>query len=87
MTKRSVVKIKLNRKGIRALMRGPEAVADLRRRSDNIAEAAGEGFESEAKPLRTRAHATVWAGTPEAKEAEADTRALTKAIDAGRRSA
>lgn len=85
MSKYATVRIKINRKGIRRLMRGPEAIEDLKIRSGNIEIAAGEGFKSETKAMKNRAHATVWTGTPEAKEAEAKERKLTKAIDAGRR--
>lgn len=84
MAKRSKVKIKLNKAGVKKLLRSPEAVEDLRKRARRISNAAGEGMEFEAKALRNRAHATVWTATQEARKAEAEGRDLTRALDAGR---
>lgn len=39
------VRIKLNKKGIRALLSGPEVQKDLHRRTARIQKAAGAGFE------------------------------------------
>lgn len=79
------VKVEQNSKAIEAIMRSPEVVAALKRKADAIARAAGPGFRSEVKQgTKDRARATVWAGTYEARRAQAKDRALTKAIDAGR---
>lgn len=83
----NVVKVKLNRPGVRELLRSAEVEADLARRARNIADAAGgqgAGFESESDVSRTRARAWAWTETPEAMRAEAERRVLTSAIDAGR---
>ena len=77
-------RIKLNSKAIRDLLRSREMVADLDDRAKRIASAAGDGFDSEATQGRTRALASVWTATREAREAEGRSRALTRAIDAGR---
>lgn len=78
------LKIKLNRRGVRQLLRGAEIQADLRRRAEAIARAAGDGMEVESSVGRNRAHALVRTGTFEAMRAEAKDRKLTRAIDAGR---
>jgi hypothetical protein len=56
---------------------------DLDRRAARIAAAAGPGFEATSQPSR-RARASVITATAEARAAEATSRALTRAIDAGR---
>ncbi len=76
--------VKLNRKGIRDLLRSAEVRNDLERRAARIASAAGEGMESDSSTGKNRARATVWTDTYEARRAEADGFALSRAIDAGR---
>lgn len=86
----SVVRIKLNRTGVRNLLRSTEVQQDLTWRANEIANAANaaagldEGFEFEVTLHRNRAHAQVWTATPEAMAAEAAHRTLTQSIDAGR---
>lgn len=78
-------RIKLNHKGVRALLRSPQVLADLERRARAIAAAAGPGHRVESGVGRNRARAAVVTETPEARHAEATERNLTRAIDAGRR--
>lgn len=82
------VRIELDSAGIADLLVGPEVAADMKRRADNVADAAGDGFEVtefEGKYGGSpRAMASVKAKTREAKVAEATGKALTRAIDAGR---
>lgn len=78
------VRFDLNRKGVRELLRGPEVQAELRQRAQRIAAAAGPGHEVQMWVGRNRARATVRTATWQARHAEATTRALTRAIDAGR---
>jgi hypothetical protein len=80
----AVVKIELNPAGVRELLRSPEVLADLSARAHRIANAAGDGMEVDAELGRVRARATVFTATFEAMRAEATTRALTRAVDAGR---
>ncbi len=77
-------RVELNRQGVRDLLRSPEVEADLRRRAEAIARAAGPGFVADADTSATRARAWVWPDTREAREAESERAALTSAIDAGR---
>jgi hypothetical protein len=78
------IDIELNDAGMRELLKDEGVRADLARRARNIAQSAGEGMESSATSGRNRALAMAWTETPEAMRAEATTRALTRAVDAGR---
>ena len=79
------VKIELNREGVRKLLRDePGVIADLERRGHNIATVAGPGHEVEAYRGETRTRVTVRTESNAAKAAEATTRNLTRAIEAGR---
>lgn len=77
-------KVRLNRKGVRELLRSREVLSDLERRANAIAAAAGEGMEVDSEVGRNRARASVRTATREAVLAEAQQRALTRALDAGR---
>lgn len=78
------VRISLNRQAVRDLLNGPEIMADLERRAARIADAAGPGMSYDVQPGKVRAHGRVWTDTPEAMVAEAMSRALTTAVQAGR---
>ncbi|HEX5541113.1 MAG TPA: hypothetical protein VFX60_06055 [Micromonospora sp.] len=78
------VRIKLNRKGVVALLKSAEVKADLERRAKAIAAAAGSGMEASAMVGKGRARASVITATGDARRAEATGRKLTRAIDAGR---
>lgn len=78
------VTIKLNRKGMRSLLRSQAVLGDLERRAAAIAAAAGPGHVAEGDIGRNRARAAVITATVEARVAEAKRRNLTRAIDAGR---
>lgn len=77
-------KIKLNSRGMAELLKSAAVLADLRARANRVAAAAGPGMEVEARVGRTRARASVRTATPEARRAEATSRKLTRAFDAGR---
>lgn len=79
------VRVVLNRKNVRELLRSEGVRDDLVRRARNIAEAAGPGHVVDSQIGRNRARAAVITGTFEAMHAEARDRNLTRAIDAGRR--
>lgn len=79
------VRIKLNSAGVRQLLRSAELQADLKRRGEKVASAAGgEGYEAELKVGRTRASVTVVAVTGETMRKEARTRGLIRALGSGR---
>lgn len=79
-----VLHLKMDNKGARQILQSEAVRADLEARAQRIAAAAGPGFEADATVGRTRALARVQATTDAAREAEATSRALTRAIDAGR---
>lgn len=86
------LRIKLNTKGIQALLSSTEVRRDLDRRArairDEAAQTAGEdaydGFHVTHTQMRDRAAVRVVAGSIEARIAEAQDGVLTRAIDAGR---
>ncbi len=67
----ATVKIKLDHAGMRELMTADFVKAELQRRAEAIAEAAGEGFAVSSTSGHNRALAMVWAATPAAQRAEA----------------
>jgi predicted GIY-YIG superfamily endonuclease len=81
-------RLKLNSSEIRKMLRGEGQyagiAADLNRRAKNIAKAAGDGMEVDSDVGPNRARASVRTATPEAMRREAQQKALTRAIDAGR---
>jgi len=77
-------KVKLNGAGIARLLKSAAVQAELERRANAIAGAAGPGMKVESNPSSQRARVSVHTDTFEAKQAEATDRRLTRAIDAGR---
>lgn len=76
--------VRIRYKGIRELLTGPEVAADLRRRAEAIAAAAGPGHKIDVTQRGRRARAAVITDTLDAMKAEAKRRTLTRALDAGR---
>jgi len=78
------VRLKLNRSGVVKLLQSQAVLDDLTERGERIAAAAGEGVE--VRPAMNRDRVVVFVATAsyEARRAEADDGALTRAIDAGR---
>jgi hypothetical protein len=78
------VDIRLNHAAMRDILRSPRVLADLERRAERIASAAGPGHEVESEVGRNRARAAVITSSFEAMHREATSRSLTVAMDAGR---
>ena len=78
------MRIEHNSKGFAALMKSNSVMSDIEARGARIAAAAGEGFEVNSTRNRDRSVVFVRTETTEARRAEAEDRALTRAIDAGR---
>ncbi|WP_156759989.1 hypothetical protein [Microbacterium karelineae] len=78
------LRIKRNPKGFAELLLSQEVQDDFAARASRIQSAAGEGHEVEVTRNRDRVVAFVNTATYEAREAEAEDRNLTRAIDAGR---
>lgn len=79
-----IERIKINRKGIRSILKSDQVRNDLFGRAKRIERRAGPGFEAGSYTGRNRARADVYTANFEAMAAEADRKALTRAIDAGR---
>lgn len=78
-------RVVLNGAGFKALLQSAAVQADLKSRADRIAAAAGDGMVAERVYLgRNRSRVQVYTDTLEAKRAEANHQALTRAIGAGR---
>lgn len=80
----SSLRLKINNDGIRELLGSAVVQDDLKARGDRIAAAAGGGHAVTATTNRDRAVVFVTTTTHEARKAEAEDRALTRAIDSGR---
>lgn len=82
----AAVRVKLNSAGIRAMLQSDEVRADVLRRAEAIRDAAGgaDDFEAGAEAVGNRVMGWVVTATDEGKRAEAESRALTRALDAGR---
>lgn len=80
------VRVELNRKGVIELLQSDDVAKDLTERAERIAAAAGQPGDFAVTPTRNRDRAVVFVttATHAAREAEAETRALTRAVDAGR---
>lgn len=78
------LRFKLNRAGVRQLLRSPAMQAEVKRRAQRIATAAGPGHEVQVVQGRNRARATVRTVTDEAKIAQQAHQNLTNSIGAGR---
>ena len=78
------VDIELDSAGMAELLRSDDVRRDLDERARRIAAAAGPGMRSSSTRGHSRAIAMVWTDTPAAMRAEATSRKLTRAIDAGR---
>lgn len=80
------IRVKMNSKGARAILRSAEVQADLERRGRAIAAAAGgePDFVVESQVGANRVRTSVRTATQEGRAAEAERRALTRALDAGR---
>lgn len=80
----ATVRVVLNRRGIREILRSDRVRRDLVARAQRIADAAGPGHEVQEYTGRNRARATVRTASFEARASEAHDRTLTRAFDAGR---
>lgn len=80
-------RIQWNKAGFEALLRHPAVKADLFRRAEKIAEAAGGelgGYVARSGEGKTRSRAAVIAATYRARRDNAANQTLLKSIDAGR---
>lgn len=79
------IRIEIDDAAAESLLKSSEVRADLLRRANRIASAAGAGHYDVTPSLTpSRARVSVGTGDYAARKAEATQRALTRALDAGR---
>ena len=78
------VKIELNRKGMRELLRSKEMVEAVRTEAEKVAERAGAGYEADAQAGPNRAVARVTAVTAAAYYGNLKHNTLLKALGGGK---
>lgn len=76
--------INLNEREVGALLKSADVAAEVKRRADRIAAAAGPGMLASVIIGKNRAHGSVITATLQARRAQATRRALIRALDAGR---
>lgn len=79
------IRVELDKKGIRQLLKSQEMQALVNERAKRIAASAGPGHAVEPDNTGDRARASVVTRSYAAKKAEAKNRTLTRAIQAARR--
>lgn len=78
-------RIEINDAAAVELLKSPEILAELQRRAQDIATAAGRGqWDVTPGQTPTRARVSIGTGDHEARTAEATNRSLLSALDAGR---
>lgn len=77
------VRVEIDDKGIKALLKDPRVKRDMKRRAEAIAAAAGPGHGVEMDDSGDRSRASVVTRTREAKLREARDRALSRAVRTG----
>lgn len=79
----SKVKFELNRAGVRELMQSDEAVNVCKQYADAMQARAGEGYEVSTYIGKTRANASVYAATEEARKDNLENNTLLKVRGGG----
>lgn len=75
-----MLKVKLNKAGVRAMLRSPEMLAICEKHASDIARRCGEGYETDSFVGRNRVNAMVSASTYEAKRDNAENNTILKAV-------
>lgn len=79
-----MARIKWRNKGFKQLRKSNEILAELEKRAERIADAAGPGVETSPFKGKNRSRVSVITVTEEARRANAENNTLIRAIDAGR---
>lgn len=80
----SKVKFKMNKKGIGELLKSKDTVDLLKGTANQIQGRAGEGYDVSTYIGFDRAHAVIYADTPEAKKDNYEHNTLLKALGGGK---
>ena len=75
-----MLKVKLNKAGVRAMLRSEEMRAICEKHASDIARRCGEGYETDSFVGRNRVNAMVSASTYEAKRDNAENNTILKAV-------
>lgn len=75
-----MIKFKLNRQGIRELLKSNEMEAVLREKARKVRDRAGDGFEDDIYSGRNRANAMVKASTYQANRRNREENTLLRAL-------
>lgn len=76
----SEFRFELNRKGVRQLLKSDEMRAGLKEVSGSIRQRLGDGYATDSKLMSTRAVASVYAKTPEARKDNQENNSILKAL-------
>lgn len=76
--------VRLNMRGIRAVLKSQPVESELARRAARIAAAAGPGFEMVVKPHKYTSRAFVQTDGRDGAKRQAEDAVLERALDAGR---
>lgn len=77
------IRVRLNIRGINAVLTSAPVVSDLARRAERIAAAAGDGFEKSVNPTRRTARAYVRAADENGRKRQAESAVLERALGSG----
>lgn len=80
----SNVRFKLNRSGVRELMRSPEMMAVCNEYAQSAMQALGDGYELTTHTGKNRVNVQIAAKTREAKKENAENNTILKAVGGGR---
>ena len=75
------IKVELNRKGVRELLKSAEAAAACDAKAQQIANALGDDYSVERRSYPERTGAAVVASTPKAIKDELENKTLLRALD------
>lgn len=73
-------KFKLNRAGVRELMKSKEMQSILKEEAAAIKGRCGDGFDQDLHVGKNRANAMVWAESPKAKAENSENNTILKAV-------
>lgn len=74
------IKVKLNRQGVRALLRSEEMRAICAEQARDIRDRCGEGYETDSYTGKNRVNAMVWPSTAKARQDNTHNNTLLKAM-------
>lgn len=74
------IRFELNRKGVGEMLKGSDMQQMLLGEAEKIAGRAGSGYETDTFVGKTRANASIWAATDEAKSDNFENNTLLKSV-------